>query len=108
MESKIQQDKRNLFNLYKSRKYSTVKLDDGKSYKIPNEYTVQEVERLLELRIEQEALETEEVLNKELNRWIELAEKNAPLVEKLEYAQIKKYLDEAIKLKEITKSSSLR
>jgi len=44
-------------NLYQSRKHSVVKLADGKEYKIPNEYTVEEVERLLELRVEQEALE---------------------------------------------------
>lgn len=48
-------------NLYTERKYSTIKLADDKDYKIPNEYTVEEVERLLELRAEQEALETEVV-----------------------------------------------
>lgn len=60
-------------NLYKSRKCSTVKLNDGKTYKLPNEYTVEEVERLLELRAEQEALETQEVTEEEaqLNKfWV--------------------------------------
>lgn len=47
------------------RKYSKIKLADGKEYEIPNEYTVVEVERLLELREEQEAIENEEVTDKE-------------------------------------------
>lgn len=52
-------------DLYKSRKHSVVTLADGKEYKIPNEYTVEEVERLLELRVEQEAIEKEEVVDKD-------------------------------------------
>jgi len=44
-------------DLYKSRTHSEVKLADGKTYKIPNEFTVEEVERVLELQIEREALE---------------------------------------------------
>lgn len=48
-------------NFYSERKYSTIKLADKKDYKIPNEYTVEEVERLLELRAEQEAIEGEEL-----------------------------------------------
>lgn len=52
-------------DLFTSRKYSTVTLSDKKEYKIPNEYTVEEVERLLELRVEQEALEAESVSNTE-------------------------------------------
>lgn len=47
--------------VFKSRKYSTVKLSDSKVYKIPSEYTVEEVERLLELQIEQKKVESIEV-----------------------------------------------
>lgn len=39
----------------KSRKHSLITLADGKEYKIPNEYSVQEVERLLEVQEELEA-----------------------------------------------------
>jgi hypothetical protein len=35
-------------NLYKERDYSVVILSDKKEYKIPNDYTVEEVERILE------------------------------------------------------------
>ena len=48
----------------------------------------------------------QEVLNRELNKWIELAEKNAPLIERIEYAQLKEYINDAIKLKELTKDKS--
>ena len=44
-------------DLYKDRKHSVIKLSDGKEYKIPAEYTVEEVERLLELKIKQEEIE---------------------------------------------------
>lgn len=54
-----------VLDLYKERKYSLVKLADGKEYQIPNEYTVVEVERLLELREQQEAIEKEEVTDQE-------------------------------------------
>lgn len=37
-------------DLFKKRRFSTVRLNDGVEYKIPNEYTVEEVERLLELK----------------------------------------------------------
>lgn len=37
-------------DLYKKRTHYTIKLNDGVEYKIPNEYTVEEVERLLELK----------------------------------------------------------
>lgn len=47
-------------DLYKSRSHSEVKLADGKTYKIPNEFTVDEVERVLELQIERDALEKQE------------------------------------------------
>ncbi len=52
-------------DLYKSRKHSVITLADGKEYKIPNEYSVEEVERILELRVEQEAIEKEEVVDKD-------------------------------------------
>lgn len=48
-------------DLFKARRYSTTKLSDGKEYKLPNEYSVEEVERILELRIEIETLEAEKV-----------------------------------------------
>ena len=48
-------------DLYKDRRFSLVKLSDEKEYKLPNEYSVEEVERILELREEIEALEAEEV-----------------------------------------------
>ncbi len=41
-------------DLYKPRRFTEVKLSDGQTYKIPNEYTVEEVERLLELKSEEE------------------------------------------------------
>lgn len=43
-------------NLYKSRQHLTVTLANGKTYKIPKEYTVEEVERLLELKREEKKL----------------------------------------------------
>jgi hypothetical protein len=49
-------------DLFKERKYSTLKLGDGKEYKLPAEFTVEEVERVLEIREETEALEEEEVI----------------------------------------------
>lgn len=48
-------------DLYKPRRFSVVKLNDGKEYKIPTEYLVEEAERILEYRARQEALENEEV-----------------------------------------------
>lgn len=48
-------------DLYKTRKHTIIKLDDGKDYKIPNEFLVEEVERLLELKSIQEKLESETV-----------------------------------------------
>lgn len=45
-----------MLDLFKRRRYTEVKLDDGVVYKIPNEYTVEEVERLLELKIKEEEL----------------------------------------------------
>lgn len=48
-------------DLFKQRKYSTVTLGDGAEYKLPNEYTVEEVERILELQEEIEALENQQV-----------------------------------------------
>lgn len=44
-------------NLYKDRHFNVIKLNDGIEYKIPSEYTVEEAERLLELRSEFEVLE---------------------------------------------------
>lgn len=44
-------------DLYKKRRFSVIKLNDGNEYKIPNEYTVEEVERLLELKKIQEEIE---------------------------------------------------
>lgn len=47
-------------DLYKKRRFNTIKLSDGIEYKIPNEYSVEEVERLLELKIKQEELSSVE------------------------------------------------
>lgn len=47
-------------DLFAERKHSTVKAGD-QTWKIPNEYTVEEFERLLELREEFEALEKEKI-----------------------------------------------
>ncbi len=55
-------------DLYKSRKHSVVKLNNGIEYKIPKEYTVEEVERLLELALEQERIEAEEVIESQKKR----------------------------------------
>lgn len=43
-------------NLYDKRRFNTIKLSDGIVYKIPDEYTVNEVERLLELKARQEEI----------------------------------------------------
>lgn len=43
-------------DLFKRRRFTEVKLDDGIVYKIPNEYTVEEVERLLELKAKEEEI----------------------------------------------------
>ena len=53
-------------NLYKERKFNTVILTDRKTgepreFKLPTEYTVEEVERLQELQIKRLELEKEEV-----------------------------------------------
>jgi len=48
-------------DLFAQRKHSTVKLGDNKEYKLPAEYSVEEVERILELREEAEALEKQQV-----------------------------------------------
>lgn len=53
-------------DLYKARTFNTVKLTDQVTkqeveYKLPNEYTVEEIERLLELQIKREAMEKEPV-----------------------------------------------
>lgn len=49
-------------DLYKTREFSTIKLNDGNEYKIPNEFTVEEVERLLEKRSVYEKIKNEEVI----------------------------------------------
>ncbi len=73
---------------------------------LENALSIAEKKKLEQLA--QKTKNEQETLKDQLNKWAELVEKNAPLVEKLEYAQIKEYIDEAIKLKEITKDSSLR
>ncbi len=50
-----------VLDLYKKRKHHTVKLSDGIEYKIPTEYTVEEVERLLELRAQGDKIKKIEV-----------------------------------------------
>lgn len=67
-------------DLYKSRKHSEVKLADGKKYLIPNEFTVEETERVLELQIERDAFEKQEAAdgdnltpeNAEYKRYLDL------------------------------------
>lgn len=46
----------NTLDLFKSRRFTIVKLSDSKEYKIPNEYTVEQVERLLELKTKEEEI----------------------------------------------------
>jgi hypothetical protein len=48
-------------DLYKKRNHYTIKLNDGVEYKIPNEYTVEEVERLLELKTLENVIKATEV-----------------------------------------------
>jgi len=53
-------------DLYKERKHATVILKDQrtqepKEFKIPNEYTVEEIERLLELQKKRTSIESENV-----------------------------------------------
>lgn len=57
-------------DLYKKRRHTTVKLYDHKQgktveFKVPNEYTVEEVERLLEIQGKRHELELEELAEKE-------------------------------------------
>lgn len=54
-------------DLYKGRKHTVVKIGDSE-FKIPNEYTVEEVERLFELREQQEALEEQQASETEAGR----------------------------------------
>jgi hypothetical protein len=49
-----------VYDVYKERKHTVIKLGE-RDFKIPNEYTVEEVERLLELEQKRDALEKEEV-----------------------------------------------
>jgi len=52
-----------VLDLYKTRQHHTVRFGEGdkaKEYKFPAEYTVEEVERLLELQARREALEAQE------------------------------------------------
>jgi len=48
-------------DLYKKRRHNIVKLGDGVSYKIPSEFTVEEVERLLELKEKEEQIKSVKV-----------------------------------------------
>lgn len=48
-------------DLYKKRRHFAVKFHSGKEYKIPNEYTVEEVERLLELTEEGDRIKAKKV-----------------------------------------------
>ncbi|MFX0211474.1 MAG: tetratricopeptide repeat protein [Candidatus Hodarchaeota archaeon] len=57
-------------------------------------------------QLDQKVNREQKVLNKELNKWIELAERNAPLIERIEHSQLKEYINEAIKLRELTKDRS--
>lgn len=45
-------------DLYKKRRHNIVKLGDGVSYNIPTEFTVEEVERLLELKQKEEEIKS--------------------------------------------------
>ncbi len=51
-------------DLYKPRPHNVITLADGTAYKIPKEYTVEEVERLLELKVEEEELQAQAVSKK--------------------------------------------
>lgn len=48
-------------NLYKERDYTEVILSDKNVYKLPNDYNVEEAERILEKQIEIEALANTEI-----------------------------------------------
>jgi hypothetical protein len=53
-------------DLYKNRQFNSVKLTDKTTqkeieYKLPNEYTVEEIERLLELQVQRESMEKQDV-----------------------------------------------
>lgn len=47
-------------DLYKKRRYTTITIGEGDVCKIPNEYTVEEVERLFELQVKRDELEIQE------------------------------------------------
>ena len=47
-----------ILDLFKRRRFLTIKLNDGVEYKIPNEYTVEEVERLLELKAKEKDIKS--------------------------------------------------
>ena len=50
-------------DLYKARKSNSVKLKE-RTFLIPNEYTVEEAERLLELQVKRDAIEAEKADSK--------------------------------------------
>lgn len=47
-----------IFDVYKERQFTIVKLGE-RDFKLPNEYTVEEVERLLELKTKRDEIENE-------------------------------------------------
>lgn len=49
-----------VLDVFKERQFSTIKLGE-RDFKVPNEYTVEEVERLLELEQKRDAVEQEPV-----------------------------------------------
>ena len=54
----------NSLDLYKGRKHTVIKIG-ARDFKIPNEYTVEEAERLLEMQHKREALESQEAASPE-------------------------------------------
>lgn len=72
-----------ILDLYKKRRFTLVKLADGIEYKIPNEYTVEEVERLLELKKKEE-----EIKNISVEEGTPEAEANVKLFWENVFAQI--------------------
>lgn len=76
-------------NLYKERSYNQVKLFDKlenklMTFKIPNEFTVEEVERLLEAELMRTELEKTEVAKDKIGRDIQLTNFHKVTFEQLE------------------------
>jgi len=96
-------------DLYKPRRHSEIKLADGVKYKIPKEYTVEEVERLLELKKEEENLKGAEVADSEEGKakQLDLFWKNVFAQLEIVFQAFHPEVDEAYLKKHVTHNEAL-